>query len=256
MNSIDCSHSPKRETYSPETFQSSNLRRSALDVRTSAEISIVTADGDMVTLSANSSIQARLQTYDYQGRIQGQTIAAHGEEFALSSSSWFALTVDGNLNHDELADINKLIDTLASAGNDFFAGKTNVGLEQLAQLGDLDSIASFDATLSYSREISALSASQVSSSVPAQSGARPNSVAPAQINSADSFIEQLSQAAKLLESNNDLEIVPQRFRQLFEKLAHDIPLEEREHGQAERIHSEHTRRGRDHHVDSPAPQAN
>lgn len=254
MNSVNNSHSPRRETYnSPETFESTNLRRSALDLRTSAGISIVTADGDKVTLSANSSIQARLQSYDYQGRIQGQTIAVHGEEFALSNSSGLALTVDGELDQDELADINKLIDALASASNDFFAGKIDAGLEQLAQLDDMDSIAGFDAAFSYSREISTLSTSQVSSLAPAQTGARPNSAAPAQIKSVDSFMEQLAQAAKLLESANIFDIVPPRFRQLFEKLAHDMPLEEHEHGQAERIRSESSKRGRDHHADSPTP---
>ena len=62
---------------------------------------MVTADGDKVTLNASSSLQASLQTYDYLGRTQGQTVAARGEKFQLATSSGYAVTVEGTLDQDD-----------------------------------------------------------------------------------------------------------------------------------------------------------
>ena len=107
----------------------------------------MTADGDKVTLSASSSLQASLQTYDYLGRTQGQTVAARGEEFQFSTSSGYALTVEGTLDGEEPADIDQLLSTLSSVSQDFIAGKSQNGLQHLTRLDDLDSIAGFEAEL-------------------------------------------------------------------------------------------------------------
>jgi hypothetical protein len=259
MNTACCSRATGPDPYALVNFQTSHLSRGSLDLRANAGISVVTADGDKITLSANYSVQASLETYDFLGRIQGQTVAAHGEKFQLATTSGFAVTVDGTLDQEELADINKLLDTIASISKDFFSGNTQDALKHLAEIDNLDSIASFDATLNYSRGTSAQATSQVSGTAPAASLDRSEAVpaAPAKrFHAADSFIDQLARAAEKLDSDEGHEKIPKRFVQLFKKIAHHLPLDTQDQRLAERIQSERSKREPNRHTDTPAQEVN
>lgn len=255
MNTTCCSNVTRPDPYALADFHYTKLKRVSVDVQASAEVSLVTADGDKVTFNASSSLQASLQTYDYLGRTQGQTVAARGEEFQLSTSSGYALTVEGTLDEEELADIGQLLSTLSAVSQDFVAGKSQNGLQHLTQLDDLDSIASFEASFNYTRRVTALAASQISRTAAAQAEgnleanpAAATSGAPA----ADSFIDQLRRVAEQLDADNNFEKIPQRFAQLFKKLAHQLALDTHDEKLAERIQSEHLRHGR--HSDGQTQQ--
>jgi hypothetical protein len=255
MNAISSSQATGGDSNALTNFQSSRLGRGSLDLRASADISLVTADGDKITLSANSSTQAILETYNYRGRIQGQAIAARGEESQLTTSSGFAVTVDGTLDDEELADINKLLDMIASVSEDFFSGNTQDGLKHLAEFDNLDAIASFEATLSYSREISVLTTSQSTRMAPARSLGQSDSepaTPSTRFYAADTFIEQLARAAEQLNSEEGQEKIPKRFVELFKKLLLQLPLDPQEENLAERIQSEHLKRSLGDHTDTPA----
>lgn len=255
MNTACCSNATRPDPYALADFQYTKLNRASVDVQASAGISLVTADGDKVTLNASSSLQASLQTYDYLGRTQGQTVAARGEEFQLSTSSGYAVTVEGTLDQEELADIRQLLSTLSSVSKDFFAGKSHDGLQHLAQLDDVDSIASFEASFNYTRRVTAVAASQISSTTAAQAQETPDATPAAPTNgtqAADSFIGQLRRVAEQLESDNNFEKIPKRLAQLFKKLAHQLPLDTHDEKLAKRIQSEHSRHGR--HSDGPTQQ--
>jgi hypothetical protein len=250
MNTACCSNAIRPDPYALADFQYSKFNRAKLDVQASAGISLVTADGDKVTLSANSSLQASLQTYDYLGRTQGQTVVARGEEFQLSTSSGYAVTVEGALDQDELADIRQLISTLSSVSKQFFAGNSQDGLKQLAQLDDLDSIASFEASFNYTRQVTAVAASQISilAAAPAQESYDATPAGSTHgTQAADSFIDQLRRVAEQLDSDNNFEKIPKRFAQLFKKLAHQLSLDTRDEKLAKRIQSEHSGHGRHSH---------
>jgi hypothetical protein len=255
MNTTCCSNATRPDPYAPGDFQYTKFNRASVELRASAGISLVTADGDKVTLNASSSIQAGLQTYDYFGRTRGQTVAARGEELQLATSNGYAVTVEGKLDQAELADIRQLISTLSSVSKDFFAGNSQDGLQHLAQLDDLDSIASFKASFNYTRQVSAVAASQISSTAAAQAQETADATRAAATNSsqaADSFIDQLRRVADWLESDSNFENIPKRFIQLFKKLAHQLPLDTDDDKLAKRLHSEHSRHGR--HIDRPTQQ--
>lgn len=251
MNTVATGIAPGETPYAPVNFQASRLSRASLEARANAGISLVTADGDKITLTANSSIHASLETYDYLGRIHGQTVAAHGEKLQLSTASGFAITVEGSLDEEELADINKLLDTIASISKDFLSGNSQAGLSHLAEIANLDSIASFEALLSYTRETSAFTASQVSSKDRARhdGGPAPHSIG---FQASDSFVNRLARAAEKLASDEGHERIPKRFRQLFNKLAHHLPLDDHEQKLAEKIQSVHSQRNPGHHGDTSA----
>ena len=245
MNTTCCSNATRPDPYALADFNYTKLSRASVDVQASAGVSLVTADGDKVTLSASSSLQASLQTYDYLGRTQGQTVAARGEEFQFSTSSGYALTVEGTLDEEELADIDQLLSTLSSVSQDFIAGKSQNGLQHLTRLDDLDSIASFEASFTYTRRVTAVAARQISAAAREERNPEANPAAATMGDqAADSFIDQLRRVAKQLDADNNFEKVPQRFAQLFKKLAHQLALDAHDEKLAERMQSEHLRHGR------------
>ncbi len=255
MNMISSSTAATPDPTLLANFQYSKLNRASIGGQSSAAISPVTADGDKVTLSASSSLQASLQTYDFLGRTQGRTLAAQGEEFQFSTSSEFAVSVEGSLDQEELNDIKKLLDTLSSVSKDLFAGRTQAGVQHLAKLDGIDSIASFAANFNYSRQISAATTSQLSATSATQepqTPGAPTAVPSENLPTSDSFTEQLTRAAKRLDSEEGFDKIPKRFAQLFKKLAHQLRLDDHDETLAKRIEAEHSKRGHVRHADEPS----
>lgn len=194
---------------------------------------------------ASSALLATHTTYDYLGRIEGQALAAHAEKLQISSTSEFAVTVEGELDQEELADINKLLDAIETTVAGVFSGKSDKLLKSIAELGDLDSIASFDAALSYSREASAERATRsvgaseapdddATETAPTNRLSKPRSTRP--------FLNKLVQVARHLEDEKSLDKLPKRFMQLFKKLAHNLALDEHEQRLTDRLAAEDSKR--------------
>lgn len=244
-NAICCSQLHRPDSSAAGNLQISEVSRTRLSARANAEISLVTAEGDKITLSASSALRATHITYDYLGRIQGQAVAAHAEKLQISTSSEFAVTLQGELDEAELADIGKLLDAIEAAAADVFSGQSGELPASFAAIGELDSIASFQAALSYSREASAVRAGRITSTgeEPAAGAAETApSGKPAEPKSAESFIAKLGKAAGRLEDENNIDKLPRRFTRLFKKLAKNLALDEHERELAERIHSEALKR--------------
>lgn len=206
------------------SVQIAQSTRAAIDTRASAEISLVTADGDKVTLSARTASLATYSTYDYLGRLNGQALAARAENVAIDSSSAFSLTVDGELDPQELADIHKLFDALQGAAADAFSGNSARVAESLTDFAGLDSIASFEAVLSYSRSASAEQTTTVATAAeaPAEEGsATPSAPVAPESRNIRPLLNRLAQIARRLEAEHHFDNMPKRLEQLLKKLAHD-----------------------------------
>lgn len=239
-------------------YRYANLTRASINVQASAGISLTTEDGDKVTISANSSTQARLQTYNFLGQLQGQTVAAQGEEFQLATSSGFSIAVEGDLDQEELSDIKKLLNSLSAVSKDFFSGNPTGGLRHLSRLDDLDSIDSFQANFSYSLEATAVSASQLS--LPevsrTQEESEPADDAPTvAIPAPGDFLAQLTNALAALNRSEKDAGIPKRFGNLFEKMLNNQPLENDDRKLADKIQSEHAKRGHGHRHGDHAEQS-
>ncbi len=107
-----------------------------------ARLEFVTDEGDVVSLS-NS-----LTTAMFMEGNQWLTPAGHGQEFTLASlrTENLELTVQGDLNPEELADINRLMTEITSIAADFFTGETEKALSAAAGMGELGSLSSLSAT--------------------------------------------------------------------------------------------------------------
>src|SRR5689334_6485203 len=130
-----------------EGIQSSRLTQVQAETRTSADITLVTAEGDKVTLSTDAVLQAAYTRYDARGRLQGHSTAAHAETVQFASANATSLQIEGDLNDAERADIQQALDTIAQFATDFVDGKEDAASNQIANLGNLNTLRSVDATL-------------------------------------------------------------------------------------------------------------
>jgi hypothetical protein len=253
MNAICCPplHSPDTGALGRFQILESSLTR--LNARANADISLITADGDKVTLSGSSALRVTHTAYDYLGRLQDQAVVAHGGKFQISTNSEFTVAVQGELDQEELADIKKLFDAIQTTAADVFSGQSDKFPVSFAEL-DLDSIASFEAALSYSREASVEQKSSITSAGQAPTASATETTSTDKLSkskSTDWFLKKLAQVARRLEGDEkNLAKLPRRFTQLFKKLAHNLTLDEHEQSLAERIAAEHSKRASD--LDPPS----
>lgn len=119
-----------------------------------ADITIVTAEGDTVTLSSSKSAELSFATYNAQAQVGGSSGTISGMSTELHRTSDFSITVDGDLNKAELKDIRSAIRTIQKAANDVLKGHDEKAAARTTKLADLDQLASIDADLEFNREVS------------------------------------------------------------------------------------------------------
>jgi hypothetical protein len=112
----------------------------------SSSFSLTTAEGDQVTLSSLS------QNYQYTHAIGWFNPASSGVNYAGSSTSAEAMgiSVQGDLNAQELADITSLVGELTSIASTFFSGDHEEAMTRAMDFGDMSmgSVSSFSASFS------------------------------------------------------------------------------------------------------------
>ena len=224
----------------------------------STDIALVTAEGDKITISAKSSLQAEFASYDYRGRLNGGVANLQGQSLQVSAENSFSIAVDGDLSKEELKDIQKLVAKIEKLGANFFSRPLENSLAKTLELGNLDSIASFEANLSYSKQLTVAQVAKeeitdVAASTPESvdqfvdgSEASSSPIADGQtgpaVISADSvqnFIKQLLETARDSKVNEGevAEKLPKFLAKLFKKLAKDFQFEELKLKLADHIHN-------------------
>ena len=118
------------------------------------DISIVTAEGDKVTLNAAASSTASYLTYTGAVTGPGRETAVRAQSASQSASSAFSISVEGELSVEEAKDIAKALKAYASALKDAVHGRTQPALAHASQIDKLDDIASFDATYTIQKQLS------------------------------------------------------------------------------------------------------
>ncbi len=115
----------------------------------STDVIIVTAEGDKVTLSANSLKQADYTSYNHLGILKGQKTEIHGEELIENSSDKMFIEVEGELSAQEFADIKKIMEKMEKIGDELFSGNLDAAVTDALSLGGLGSLSSLQANLQY-----------------------------------------------------------------------------------------------------------
>jgi hypothetical protein len=141
------------------TLQASRTDLAVVTRTEQTDIALVTAEGDKVTLSLDSRSAAMVATFE-----EVQTDGAGAMAYAKSELTMglyqrdLSVTVEGDLNAEELRDINKALKTIDKMMNRFVNGKLRPMAAQARKLQELDTIATLD--VRFSMESRTLAASQ------------------------------------------------------------------------------------------------
>jgi len=137
--------------YLPSRLSSNMLHKGyesyseAMSRRNEANISFTTAEGDVVTIANHQEQAYSLASEKWSSPLQ------QGMNFTASALSVdaFSLSVQGDLNEEELADIQNLLADLASIAEHFFSGNLGKAMDEAMNIGDMGSITQLSASFSY-----------------------------------------------------------------------------------------------------------
>jgi hypothetical protein len=116
-----------------------------------AGLTIQTREGDMVTLS--TSQYSELEAYEYSSRgvvsnEDGYAAASYNvREITLTTGETFSFTVEGDLNEEELEDIESILTGVDNIIGEMMEGDLQGAVSQAMRMGYYDSISSYEADI-------------------------------------------------------------------------------------------------------------
>jgi hypothetical protein len=140
------------------------VAKATVRTTSSALIEIVTTDGDKVTISASAVKAASVAAAAGQSETPEGAASAAGTASSTTSSRSLAITVEGTLEKDEVADIRRLLTTLERGATQSERGGRGRGHHRGHDMGKhvekaaLDSLESFTATFKTSTTYAATAA--------------------------------------------------------------------------------------------------
>ena len=143
----------------------------------STDIEIQTAEGDTVTISSDARTEAALLTYKHLA-FNGEGYDAEQLQLVdFQADSSFELSVVGDLNEQEKADIEALLQDIGSRLKAFLTGGPEAA-DMTAAAGKYASLESFAADIEVHREVTYLNAEEARISQIAEAGDSPAAVTP------------------------------------------------------------------------------
>jgi len=132
----------------------------------SGRLSVTTAEGDKITLSAD--IESDFLAASYKSHVKGADATTDAEakyaEYSLKQE--FGVTVEGDLNEQEVKDLTKLFRKVANIFEKYLNGQDDAALAKTAKLverfGRLSSLSGLDLNVDVERSVTALAARIVS----------------------------------------------------------------------------------------------
>jgi hypothetical protein len=102
----------------------------------SGRLSVTTAEGDKITLSANIESDFRAVNYKSHTEGNGQTTDIEAKYAEYSLKQEFGLTVEGDLNDQEVKDLSKLFRKVANIFKKVLSGQDDAALAKTVKLGE------------------------------------------------------------------------------------------------------------------------
>ena len=125
-------------------------------------LNVTTAEGDTITLSAN--LESDFRAVNYQSKVQddGKTVDVNAKYAEFSLKQEFGVTVQGDLNEQEVKDLEKLFRKVANIFKQYLNGNDAEALAKTAKLADrfgkLSSLSGLDLNVSVERSVTAFAA--------------------------------------------------------------------------------------------------
>ena len=134
----------------------------------SGRLSVTTAEGDTITLSAD--LESDFRAVNYKAHVEGDggTVAVEAKYAEYSLKQEFGVTVEGDLNEQEVKDLAKLFRKVANIFKKYLSGQDDEALAKTAKLaerfGRLSSLSGLDLSVDVERSVTVLAA-QIASEV-------------------------------------------------------------------------------------------
>jgi|CXWL01.1.fsa_nt_gi hypothetical protein len=109
----------------------------------SANLTVLTKEGDRVTLSTHSLVESIQAQYGYEHLSPHRRTSASGEAQASTAEQSFEVTVEGDLNEQEQADVKRLMNHVRSIVKKFLSGDLEGTERKLGKLNHLGTLAGF-----------------------------------------------------------------------------------------------------------------
>ncbi|MBU0970263.1 MAG: hypothetical protein KKC20_06425 [Proteobacteria bacterium] len=136
---------------------SGNLRKMSANAHESLDtgLTIKTREGDVVTLSSKSFSELNAFEYTSRGQIRSDSGSAqmnrHIREITLTTGERFSFSVQGDLNEQELADIEAIVKGVDTIAGEMVRGDMGKAMEKAMSMGSYDSVSMYSADISYQR---------------------------------------------------------------------------------------------------------
>lgn len=102
----------------------------------SGRLSVTTAEGDKITLSADIESDFRVVNYKSHAEGDGGTVDVKAKYAEYSLKQEFGVTVEGDLNEQEVKDLASLFRKVANIFKKFLSGQDDAALAKTAKLAD------------------------------------------------------------------------------------------------------------------------
>jgi hypothetical protein len=210
----------------------------------SGRLSVTTAEGDTIRLAADLETGFRAGQYFVHGGSEEGVVSVGVESAHYTLQRDFGITVDGDLNEQELSDLEKLLQKISSIFHGFVEGQDEAALAHTASLAErfrgLATLSGFDVSVEVVRSVTVVAASSVTpGGAPATTAAIPqlsngttaptpssdspgdgHLALPRKDTSLASLIQQVFEALK--EAETELQKFQKYLPDFFEKLREDL----------------------------------
>ena len=140
----------------------------------SGSLSVTTAEGDTITLSANLESDFRTVNYKSHAEGDGKTADVEARYAEYSLKQEFGVTVEGDLNEQEVKDLSTLFRKVANIFKKFLSRQDDEALAKTAKLGssfgNYSSLADLSLNVDLERSVTVFAA-ELAGEVANQSGA-------------------------------------------------------------------------------------
>lgn len=134
----------------------------------SGRLSVITAEGDTITLTADLEYDFRAVNYSSRVTGDGSTVDLEARYAESTLKKEFGVTIEGDLNEQELKDLEKLFRKVSNIFRNVFHGNDEAGLAKTANLAgrfeQLSSLSGLDLNVDVQRSGTVLAA-QIASAV-------------------------------------------------------------------------------------------
>jgi hypothetical protein len=126
----------------------------------SGRLSVTTAEGDTITLLADLESDFRAVSYKARVEGEGKTVGVDATYAEYSLKHEFGVTIEGDLNEEEVKDLAKLFRHVANIFKKHVSGQVDEALAKTAKLaerfGNLSSLSSLDVSVDVERSATVL----------------------------------------------------------------------------------------------------